>query len=59
MMEYTVVMASGGEFCTRVGCLRTSWTAGEALRVLMEEWLDYIINNDIKYRMGDELNAEE
>jgi len=24
----------------------------------MEEELDFIINYDIKYRMGDELNAE-
>ena len=24
-----------------------------------EEELDFIINYDIKYRMGDELNAEE
>ena len=25
----------------------------------MEEKLDFIINYDIKYRMGDELNADE
>lgn len=33
MTEYTVIVAFGGRFYTRVGCRRTSRTAGEALRV--------------------------
>lgn len=58
MTEYTVLVASGREFYIWV-------VAGEPLELLVrhyvftEEWLDYIINYDIKYRFGDELNAEE
>ena len=39
--------------------LRTSDELLAKLYGFTEEELDFIINNDIKYRRGDELNAEE